>query len=142
MLLVPGLAGVASRAIAGAEASTPTDGSTNEQIARDYIERVWNQGDAAAIDKLIAEYYVPVEPDDAPGREAFRARWERGRGSLVAFVPDGQYRVDLAISDGDFVCLRGRIIGNTSGGERYDEWYLSLLEIHDGQIMTEWALVS
>ena len=71
-----------------------------------------------------------------------RARWERGYDSLHTFVPDAQYRVDLALSDGDFVCVRGMIIGTAVTGQRFDKWYLSLLEIRDGLILTEWALVS
>ena len=127
---------------AGAGAATPAAGSENEAIAREYIERVWNQGDAAAIDELIAENYLPPNPADAPGRDAFRARWETGRSALKSALPDLRYAVDVAIGSGNFVTLRGTISGTTTSGDAINTWYLSMLEIHDGRITTEWALVN
>ena len=43
---------------------------------------------------------------------------------------------------GDFVSLRGVISGTTTSGDQINTWYLSMLEIHDGRITTEWALVN
>jgi ketosteroid isomerase-like protein len=140
--LVPDVRAQGATPATGAGAATPAAGSANESIAREYIERVWNQGDAAAIDDLIAENYRPPDAADAPGREAFRARWETGRGTLKSAIPDLRYSVEVAIGSGDFVSLRGNIGGTTTSGDQIKTWYLSMLEIHDGRITTEWALVN
>jgi ketosteroid isomerase-like protein len=127
---------------AGGGEATPAAGSANESIAREYIERVWNQGDAAAIDELIADDYLPPNPADAPGRDAFRARWETGRNALKSALPDLRYAVDVAIGSGDFVSLRGTISGTTTSGDAINTWFLSMLEIHDARITTAGALVN
>ena len=142
MIAMAGMAGFAWVPAARAEDATPTVVSQNESIAREYIERVWSQGDASAIDTLIAENYLPPNASDAPGREAFRARWETGWGALKSALPDLRYSVEVAIGSGDFVSLRGAISGTTTSGDAIHTWYLSMLEIHDGRITTEWALVN
>jgi ketosteroid isomerase-like protein len=142
LFALAGMSGLALVPDVGAQDATPAAASANESIAREYIERVWNQGDAAAIDELIAEDYLPPNASDAPGRDAFRARWETGRGALKSALPDLSYSVDVAIGSGDFISLRGVISGTTTGGDQINTWYLSMLEIHDGRITTEWALVN
>ena len=67
---------------------------------------------------------------------------ETGRGALKSALPDLGYSVDVVIASGDFVSLRGAISGTTTSGDQINTWYLSMLEIHDGRITTEWALVN
>ena len=139
------LAGMSSLALVPdvrAQDATPAASPTNESIAREYIARVWNDGDASAIDALIAENYLPPNPSDTPGREAFRARWQTGRDALKSALPDLRYSVDVAIGSGNFVSLRGTISGTTTSGDTVNTWYLSMVEIHDSRITTEWALVN
>jgi predicted SnoaL-like aldol condensation-catalyzing enzyme len=142
MIAMAGMSGLSWVPVAHAEEATPATAAANESIAREYIERVWNDGDAAAIDELIAENYLPPNPSDAPGRDAFRARWQTGRDALKSALPDLRYSVEVAIGSGNFVSLRGTISGTTTSGDMVNTWYLSMVEIHDGRITTEWALVN
>jgi hypothetical protein len=142
MIAMAGMSGLSWVPAAHADEATPAAAAANVSIARDYIERVWNDGDASAIDELIAENYLPPNPSDAPGRDAFRARWQTGRDALKSALPDLRYSVEVAIGSGNFVSLRGTISGTTTSGDMINTWYLSMVEIHDGRITTEWALVN
>ena len=49
----------------------------NKQLARDFFEQIWNQGDESAIDRFIAEDAAGNDPKFGVGRESFRLQWRK-----------------------------------------------------------------
>ena len=51
---------------------TMPDLEKNNQVARDFFEQIWNQGDQSAIARFIAEDAAVNDPKFGVGRESFR----------------------------------------------------------------------
>lgn len=116
------------------------DAKANEDIARRYIEDVWNARNAEAIDDLFAEDYEPSDPKESPGLDAVKARFTQSIAQFADLVPDLKYVIDSMASTDDHVLFRGRITGNAKNGKKLDALYLDDLLIVDGKIKTEWVV--
>jgi steroid delta-isomerase-like uncharacterized protein len=84
-----------------------------KQIATDFFEQIWNQGDESAIDRFIAEDAAGNDPQFGIGRESFREQW---RGWRRAF-PDVHFEIQELIADSetDTVVTRWVLTGTHSG---------------------------
>ena len=83
----------------------------NKAIAREFFERIWNQGDESAIDQFIPEDAGGNDPDFGQGREGFRAQWKQWR---TAF-PDLHFEIVDLVAEGDKVLTRWVLTGTHSG---------------------------
>lgn len=94
---------------------------TNAQLLAEFIEVVWNRGDAAAADRFIADSYVihsdPGDPWDGQtlSRENFTERLNASRGPF----PDLRFDVSDTVAEDDRVVIawtmRGRQTGSFAG---------------------------
>ncbi|HET6509695.1 MAG TPA: ester cyclase [Baekduia sp.] len=114
-------------------------------LVRTYVERVWNGGDAAAVDELVAEDYVahdPADPAPVRGREALKALV---RGYRASF-PDLVNTIHAQVAEGDLVATRWSSTGTHQGpafgleatGHRRDVTGMMFIRIQGGQVAEEW----
>jgi steroid delta-isomerase-like uncharacterized protein len=110
----------------------------NKRIAREFFERIWNQGDEAAIDEFIPEHAKGNDPDFGAGREGFRKQWRQWR---TAF-PDLQFEIVDLVAEGDKVLTRwtltgthqGEFLGAAPTGNKIKVEGMSLDRIEDGLV--------
>jgi steroid delta-isomerase-like uncharacterized protein len=109
-----------------------------KQLARDFFQEVWNDGDEAAIDRYIAENARGNDPDFGAGREAFRAQWRKWQAAF----PDLHFEVEDVIAEGNKVLTRWTLTGTHEGefmdipatGRRISVSGMSFDIIEDGMI--------
>jgi steroid delta-isomerase-like uncharacterized protein len=110
----------------------------NKRIAREFFERIWNQGDESAIDQFIPLNAKGNDPDFGVGREGFKAQWRQWR---TAF-PDLHFEVIDLVAEGDKVLTRwtltgtheGEFLGAPSAGNKIKVEGMSLDRIEDGLV--------
>lgn len=83
----------------------------NKELARQFFEQIWNQGDETAIDRFIAENAAGNDPRFGVGRESFRLAWRKWREAF----PDINFAVQEIIAEGDTVVTRWRLTGTHLG---------------------------
>jgi steroid delta-isomerase-like uncharacterized protein len=85
----------------------------NKAISRQFIERVWNEGNLEAIDDLTTADVVLHDRDagDHRGHEAVRAFVKTFKDAF----PDSRYSIDEQIADGDTVVTRWTARGTHTG---------------------------
>src|SRR4051812_3961732 len=79
-------------------------GEENKILMRRYYDQVWQDGNLAAIDDLVAIDCVDHMP--FPGQPAGRAGQTFAIGSILKAFPGGDYAIDNLISEGDKVVGR------------------------------------
>jgi predicted SnoaL-like aldol condensation-catalyzing enzyme len=122
-------------------AATPSAQEVNKTAATNYINEVWNKGNVAAIDQLVSPDFVPSDPNDAPGVDAFKARVTASLRSANSFVKNLQYTIEDTLGDGDKVVLRGHLTGSSSQGKKINATYFNEFQFKDGLIVSGWSLV-
>jgi predicted ester cyclase len=116
-----GLALVALTGTASAQ-----DAEQNKTLFTVVVNQVWNTGDLALVDGLVAEN---VTNNGAPlGRDGFKALVKEARER----TPDLQYKVDDMAVDGDRVI--GRLTAASTPGE------IMILRIRDNQVTELWTM--
>jgi len=83
----------------------------NKQLARDFFEQIWNQGDESAIDRFIAVDAAGNDPKFGVGRESFRLQWHKWR----EVFPDINFAVEEIIAEGNTVVTRWHLTGTHKG---------------------------
>jgi predicted ester cyclase len=129
----------------------------NKAIASRLYEEVWDMGNVAAVDELIAPNMVDHfhYPAQGPAPAEYQL-------SLVAFkdfvsqfhttFPDFQYTVELQVAEGDLVVTRLTARGTHTGeyrgltyksipptGKQITWTYTAIDRIHDGKIVERWS---
>src|SRR5262245_30934932 len=84
---------------------------TNKAIIREFFQRVWNDGDEAAIDRFIAADAAGNDPDFGVGREGFKDQWRKWRRAF----PDIKFQIEEMVAEGDTVVARWTLTGRQSG---------------------------
>ena len=120
--------------------------TANKALVRRYIEQIWNRGDLAAIEQLVAEGFAGHDP-------ATRGE-PRGQADLHALIntyrtalPDVQITVDQQVAQGDWVVTRWTACGTHQGrlwaigptGRRVAVSGLSLHCVRAGKLTEEWT---
>ena len=122
-----------------------TDQAAPKEIVAAYIERVWNCGELAAIDELVAPDYLAHDAIDAEpvrGREGLRRAITRYRSAF----PDLANTIHAQIAEGDLVAVRwsstGTHLGDSFGlaatGRRRDVTGVTIIRLSDGLVAEEW----
>jgi steroid delta-isomerase-like uncharacterized protein len=89
----------------------------NARMLADFMALVWNRGDAAAVDRFLADAYVihrdPGDPWEGAtlSREQFK---ERLRASRAPF-PDLRFEIAETVAEGDRVTIAWRMLGTHAG---------------------------
>jgi steroid delta-isomerase-like uncharacterized protein len=83
----------------------------NKAIIREFFQRVWNDGDEAAIDRFIAADAAGNDPDFGMGREGFKDQWRKWRRAF----PDIHFQIEEMVAEGDTVVTRWTLTGTQSG---------------------------
>jgi steroid delta-isomerase-like uncharacterized protein len=110
----------------------------NKAVARDFFERIWNQGDESAIDQYIPLNAKGNDPDFGSGREGFKDQWRKWR---VGF-PDLHFEIVDLVAEGDKVLTRwiltgthqGEYLGLPATGKTIRVEGMSLDRIEDGLV--------
>ena len=96
----------------------------NNEIVRDYIDRLFTKGDLTAVDDYLAEDYVDHDPPFGTpgGREGMRGAAAMFREAF----PDWHAEVGHLIAEGDLVCERFTASGGSpiSCGAATPGWQL------------------
>lgn len=108
----------------------------NKQIARRFVEEVWNGGDIAVADDLLAPDFVNHDAD--PSRTIDREGFKRFVTSLRAAVPDLRFAVEDMIAEGEKVATRVSAAG-TGGGQPVAWTGIGIIRVAGGKIAEQWA---
>jgi steroid delta-isomerase-like uncharacterized protein len=117
-----------------------SDLEKNKELARQFFEQIWNQGDESAIDRFIAEDAAGNDPKFGVGRESFRLQWRKWRAAF----PDINFAVEEIVAEGDTVVTRWRLTGTHLGeylgkeatGNKVDVDGVSIDRIKDGMVVS------
>jgi steroid delta-isomerase-like uncharacterized protein len=100
--------------MAGERSGGSMTGDANKQVVRRFYEELWNRGNLAAADELVAPAYVrhDLRAGDAPpgpaGQKAVAEKFRRA-------FPDMRLEVEALVADGDLVAARWTISGTHTG---------------------------
>ncbi|MCB0060855.1 MAG: ester cyclase [Caldilineaceae bacterium] len=91
-------------------AAQTTEEATNLDIARRYMEELWNAGNLDIYDELIAPDFVDLAP--RPGFDSDRAAFREDLEGFHRDFPDqiAQFTIDDMVAAGDWVALRGDFV--------------------------------
>lgn len=118
-------------------------GDTLESLVETYIDRVWNEGDLAALAELTTpsfRYHLGEQPPrDGDGMREFLA-------AMRAAFPDWHVEVEAVVAGGDAVAVRwsgqvtheGEFHGIPPTGRRIRVGGINMYRIEDGRIAEEW----
>jgi len=117
-----------------------SDLEKNKELARQFFEQIWNQGDESAIDRFIAEDAAGNDPKFGVGRESFRLQWRKWRAAF----PEINFAVEEIVAEGDTVVTRWRLTGTHLGeylgkeatGNKVDVDGVSIDRIKDGMVVS------
>lgn len=112
----------------------------NKAIARRLYEAVWNTGNVAALDELMAPNIVLHY--DYPADSAQPAQKQGGLEQIKQFVsqlrttfPDYHFIVELQVAEGDLVVTRGTARGTHQG----EYWDLTLQDLPPSGTQVTWT---
>lgn len=83
----------------------------NKRVAKEFFERIWNEGDESAIDQFIPLDAAGNDPDFGSGREGFKAQWRKWREAF----PDLHFECIDFVAEGDKVLTRWTLTGTHQG---------------------------
>jgi steroid delta-isomerase-like uncharacterized protein len=115
----------------------------NKELARRWIEELWNELRLELVDELHAEDYVRHhDSDGGRGREHYKAHI----ANVARLLPDGQCSIQHMIAEDDIVIMRIMITGTHQGaygdieptGRPIAFQAFELLRFRDGQIVESW----
>ena len=117
----------------------------NETIVRRTWEELFNKGNLAAADELIAANF---KNHAAPGAPAGPASFKQ----LVTFYrsafPDAQFTIEDVLADGEKVVMRNTFSGTHRGpfmgiaptGRRVSQEQIHIVHVASGQVVEHWAV--
>ncbi|WP_217593472.1 ester cyclase [Cohnella sp. GbtcB17] len=127
----------------GENESTRQGSANSAEVALDFIERFWNEGDTASISLYLTDDYVDhaYEPGHMEGLLAMAER-------LRTAFPDQRSTVESVTTEGDRVVVRLRMKGTHLGtfrgkaatGLPIDAKLYREYRVADGRIAEHWAL--
>jgi steroid delta-isomerase-like uncharacterized protein len=118
----------------------------NKITARRWSEELWNKGNLAVADEIIAKDYVRHDPGDpfpAHGPDDVK----RIVSMLRSMLPDFRIEVDAIIAEGDFVVSRytatatdtAGYMGMPATGKAIRTQAIQIFRFSDGKIVESWA---
>jgi steroid delta-isomerase-like uncharacterized protein len=120
---------------------------SSEEVAREWFDGLWNRGDAATIDRLLAEDAVvhglpSATGEPIRGRAEFRPFFQAFRSAF----PDIWVALERVVADGEFATCYCRVTGTQKGdlpgldatGRRVDFCGFAMVRVVDGQAREAW----
>ena len=89
----------------------------NKAVLRKYFEELWNKGNLALINELVA-------PDMSlnEDKHVTLERWREALSAWLTALPDFRYHVDLVIGEGDIVAAKTHFTGTHRGLYNFGAW--------------------
>jgi steroid delta-isomerase-like uncharacterized protein len=114
----------------------------NNALVRQFIERVFERGEMAAVDDLVAEDFVPHTYPGTTDREGLKRAMER----VSQGIADARFTIEDVIAEGDRVAVRltsgatqvGEFMGMPPSGKHYAIEEIHIFRIRDGRISEHW----
>lgn len=114
----------------------------NKGLVREFVEEVFERGNREAVDRLVADDFVPHTWPGANDREGLKAAMSRVAQGLA----DASFRIDDLIGEGDRVVARltasatqvGEFMGMPPSGKRYTIEEIHIFRVRDGRIVEHW----
>jgi steroid delta-isomerase-like uncharacterized protein len=122
----------------------------NAAIVRRYFDEVWNKGDVASIDDLVAPGYVRHN-DSVPGGGVTGSDvLKRIIISERVTFPDLTQSIEDMVSEADSVTVRlrcqgtmhGELLGCAPTGKRFSIPAIHIIQLSDSKIQEEWLTVN
>ena len=117
--------------------------ATNREIARRFIEEVWNDGDLASAEALLAQGLVNHDPD---GQTTDYAGFLEFINTTREALPDIRFTIDDMIAEDDKVATRvtiqatQRATGGAAAAAQPVAWFgIGIIRVDDGRIVEQWA---
>jgi steroid delta-isomerase-like uncharacterized protein len=120
--------------------------TTPDSVVREWFEKLWNQGNEEAMDRLFARDGLAhgLRPDGGAivGPDAYRPFFQKFRGAF----PDVRIEVVRTVTEGDTVTAHCHVRGTHSGdslgiartARPIDFWGMTIVRVRDGQIVEAW----
>ena len=109
------------------------DVEMNKSIVRRYVE-MWNTGNAALADDVLAATYIDHAHPEAVGAESVKQALQKFRAAF----PDFSITIESIISEGDLVALRNTL-RRTQQGRRVASQVIWFVRIADGKMAELWT---
>ena len=115
----------------------------NKAMVRRFVEEIFVRGNAAAVDELVAEDFVPhTWPYTGDGRADLKAAIERVHAGLA----DVAFRINDLVAEEDRVVARltsaarqvGDFMGMPPSGRSYEIEEIHIFRLRDGQVVEHW----
>ena len=109
------------------------DAEANKAIVRRYME-MWNTGNVALADELLAPTYVDHTHPEVTGPESVKQAVSKFRATF----PDFRISLGDIVSEGDLVALRA-ILRRTQQGKEVVSRVMWFVRIADGMMVELWT---
>ena len=121
---------------------------TNKTVSRRFLEEVWNKGNLAVLNEIIAKDHVNSGPGTLPGLPT----GPEGTKQLVTVYrnafPDVHFTIDEQIAEGDKVVTRwtahgthqGELIGIPATGKSSTVTGINVDRVVNGKIAESWGI--
>ena len=121
---------------------------TNKTVSRRFLEEVWNKGNLAALNEIIAKDHVNSGPGTLPGLPT----GPEGSKQLVTVYrnafPDVHFTIDEQIAEGDKVVTRwtahgthkGELVGIPATGKSSTVTGINVDRVVNGKIAESWGI--
>ena len=114
----------------------------NKSLVRQFIQRVFERGEMAAVDELLTDDFRPHTYPGTTDRAGLKRAMER----VSQGIADAQFRIDDVIAEGDRVAVRltsgatqvGEFMGMPPSGKRYEIEEIHVFRVRDGRISEHW----
>ena len=115
----------------------------NKETVRRFVDEIFVQGNADAVDELVAEDFIPhTWPYSGDGRADLKAAIDRVHAGLA----DVRFTIEDLVAEGDRVAVRlssaarhvGDFMGMPASGRSYEVDEIHFFRLRDGQIVEHW----
>ena len=114
----------------------------NKAVVRQFIEEVFEGGNVDAVDRLVADDFVPHTWPGTTDRDGLKATMARVAKGLA----DASFRIDDLIAEGDRVVARvtasatqvGEFMGMPPSGKSYTIEEIHIFRVGGGRITEHW----
>lgn len=123
-----------------APASASPESDAMKAVAQRFVDEVLTAGNLSVIDDLFADTYESPNPEDAPGREAYKTRLDDDLSFDKYQATDIKYSIENTAITGKNLLLRGQVTGISTQGKKINAVYFVQFAFADGLITSAWFL--
>lgn len=122
-----------------------TDTDANKKIITEFIQRLFSQGDLAAVDDYLSNDFVNHDPPFGASADREGMRW--ASAGIRAAFPDWHSDLHLLIAEDDLVAEvftasgthRGEMMGVAPTGRELSLQGINVFRVRDGRITERWG---